>query len=93
MRRVDSIPRIRKPRFATSAWASRSTFGGEGRAFCAGADLSAGASTFDLEKRSDKEQPKGGVANANYSDEAIRDGGGRVTLRIYESLKPVIAAS
>ena len=65
---------------------------GSGRAFCAGADLSAGASTFDLEKRSDKAQPAGGVANANYSDEAIRDGGGRVTLRIYESLKPVIAA-
>ena len=65
---------------------------GSGRAFCAGADLSAGASTFDLEKRSDKEQPKDGVSNANYSDEAIRDGGGRVTLRIYESLKPVIAA-
>lgn len=65
---------------------------GSGRAFCAGADLSAGASTFDLKARSDKEQPKGGVENANYSDEAIRDGGGRVTLRIYESLKPVIAA-
>lgn len=65
---------------------------GSGRAFCAGADLSAGASTFDLKARSDKEQPKGGVENANYSDEAIRDGGGRVTLRIYECLKPVIAA-
>ena len=65
---------------------------GSGRAFCAGADLSAGASTFDLTARSDQEQPKGGVENANYSDEAIRDGGGRVTLRIYESLKPVIAA-
>lgn len=65
---------------------------GSGRAFCAGADLSAGAATFDLKARSDKEQPKGGVENADYSDEAIRDGGGRVTLRIYESLKPVIAA-
>jgi enoyl-CoA hydratase/carnithine racemase len=65
---------------------------GSGRAFCAGADLSAGAATFDLEKRQDRAQPKGGVAQADYSDEAIRDGGGRVTLRIYESLKPVIAA-
>ena len=65
---------------------------GEGRGFCAGADLSAGAATFDLEKRADKEQPKGGVAHADYSDEAIRDGGGRVTLRIYECLKPVIGA-
>lgn len=65
---------------------------GEGRAFCAGADLSAGGSTFDLAKRSDKEQPKGGVEAADLADEAIRDGGGRVTLRIFESLKPVIAA-
>ena len=65
---------------------------GSGRAFCAGADLAAGASTLDHTKPYDKEHPKGGVSNATYSDEAIRDGGGRVTLRIYESLKPVIAA-
>lgn len=65
---------------------------GEGRGFCAGADLSAGAATFDLDKRSDRPKPKGGVDNADYSDEAIRDGGGRVTLRIFECLKPVIAA-
>ena len=65
---------------------------GEGRGFCAGADLSAGAATFDMGKRTDKPQPKGGVDNADYSDEAIRDGGGRVTLRIFECLKPVIGA-
>ncbi|HEX9681661.1 MAG TPA: enoyl-CoA hydratase-related protein [Acidimicrobiales bacterium] len=56
---------------------------GAGRAFCAGADLSAGVSAFD------------GSATAEAGDDrhAIpRDGGGRVALRIYESLKPVIAA-
>ncbi|HMN74121.1 MAG TPA: crotonase/enoyl-CoA hydratase family protein [Rhodoblastus sp.] len=66
---------------------------GEGRAFCAGADLSAGASTFELSARKDRAQPKAtGDGKTNYSDEAIRDGGGRVTLRIFKSLKPVIAA-
>ncbi len=68
-------------------------FTGAGRAFCAGADLSAGASTFDLADKKDRAQPKtlagGGI---DYSDEAIRDGGGRVTLRIFKCLKPVIAA-
>ncbi len=66
---------------------------GSGRAFCAGADLSAGAKTFELAERKDKPQPKStGDGRPDYSDEAIRDGGGRVTLRIYKSLKPVIAA-
>lgn len=65
---------------------------GEGRAFCAGADLSAGASTFELSKRKDRAQPKENDGKTDYSDEAIRDGGGRVTLRIFKSLKPVIAA-
>jgi enoyl-CoA hydratase/carnithine racemase len=53
---------------------------GEGRAFCAGADLSAGAATFRA----------GG--SADYSQEQARDGGGRLTLRIFRCLKPVIAA-
>ena len=65
---------------------------GEGRAFCAGADLSAGASTFELSKRKDRAQPKETDGKTDYSDEAIRDGGGRVTLRIFKSLKPVIGA-
>jgi enoyl-CoA hydratase/carnithine racemase len=66
---------------------------GRGRAFCAGADLSAGAATFDYEKLGGG---RGGPVRADgsidYSHEAVRDGGGRVTLRIFESLKPVIAA-
>ena len=53
---------------------------GAGRAFCAGADLSAGGDTFDYRRR-------GGTAT-----EAPRDGGGQVSLRIYEMRKPVIAA-
>ncbi len=66
---------------------------GSGRAFCAGADLSAGAKTFELAERKDRKQPKATAdGKPDYSDEAIRDGGGRLTLRIFESLKPVIAA-
>lgn len=67
---------------------------GAGRAFCAGADLSAGAKTFDYAARSDRPE-KSGVPqgpNIDWSHEAIRDGGGRVTLRIFESRKPVIGA-
>ncbi|MFC6200196.1 crotonase/enoyl-CoA hydratase family protein [Ponticaulis profundi] len=57
------------------------------RAFCAGADLSAGGATFDYEKRQDS-----GEAGRTSQEDLQRDGGGRVTLRIYESLKPVIGA-
>lgn len=54
---------------------------GSGRAFCAGADLSSGGETFDYAKR------------LGTSEETVhRDGGGRVALRIFRSLKPVIAA-
>jgi enoyl-CoA hydratase/carnithine racemase len=59
---------------------------GAGRAFCAGADLSGGAGTFDYD--SSEDDPL-----AQRTAEGVhRDGGGLVTLRIYESLKPVIAA-
>jgi len=59
---------------------------GAGRGFCAGADLSAGAQTFDYDAR-------GGEDKAARTREGVqRDGGGLVTLRIFESLKPVIAA-
>ncbi|MCC7363925.1 MAG: crotonase/enoyl-CoA hydratase family protein [Dehalococcoidia bacterium] len=54
---------------------------GEGRAFCAGADLSAGTSTFDNRERGGSLDPT-----------EHRDGGGLLTLRIFESKKPVIAA-
>jgi enoyl-CoA hydratase/carnithine racemase len=52
---------------------------GAGRAFCAGADLSTGGRTFDYE------------AQQQGIDEH-RDGGGLVSLRIFDLRKPVIAA-
>ncbi|MET0659545.1 MAG: crotonase/enoyl-CoA hydratase family protein [Steroidobacteraceae bacterium] len=60
---------------------------GQGRAFCAGADLSSGAKTFDAVDAAMR--PDGSV---DYSNEAVRDGGGKMTLRIFQCLKPVIAA-
>jgi len=53
---------------------------GAGRGFCAGADLGAGGATFDWRERQ--------VAG----QEVPRDGGGRVSLRIFDATKPVIAA-
>ncbi len=66
---------------------------GAGRAFCAGADLSAGGATFDRAARGDRSTPPTGADGApDLSNEAARDGGGRVALRIFSCLKPVIAA-
>jgi enoyl-CoA hydratase/carnithine racemase len=59
---------------------------GAGRAFCAGADLSAGGRTFDYQARADA------AREAYKVGDVYRDGGGIVTLRIYRSLKPVISA-
>ena len=66
---------------------------GAGRAFCAGADLAAGGVTFDRMARRDRPTPPTLPDGApDLGDEAARDSGGRVTLRIFSSLKPVIAA-
>jgi enoyl-CoA hydratase/carnithine racemase len=54
---------------------------GSGRAFCAGADLSGGGETF----------AKGG-SDVKAKTGVTRDGGGLVSLRIFESKKPVIGA-
>jgi enoyl-CoA hydratase/carnithine racemase len=59
---------------------------GAGRGFCAGADLSGGAGTFDHRGSADPIRTEARVGGVQ------RDGGGRLTLRIYKSLKPVIAA-
>lgn len=56
------------------------------RAFCAGADLGSGGNTFDYAARGEAAREEAKVGDV------YRDGGGRVTLRIYDSLKPVIAA-
>lgn len=67
---------------------------GAGRAFCAGADLSAGADTF-APSREDRPERKSAIradGSIDWSSEVTRDGGGRLTLRIFECLKPVIAA-
>jgi len=55
---------------------------GRGRGFCAGADLSAGGGTFDARSHNGGAEPPG----------PPRDGGGMVSLRIFRSTKPVIAA-
>jgi enoyl-CoA hydratase/carnithine racemase len=66
---------------------------GAGRAFCAGADLSGGADTFDASKNPARAERNAGPADqVDWSDERTRDGGGRVTLAIFNCLKPVIAA-
>jgi enoyl-CoA hydratase/carnithine racemase len=59
---------------------------GAGRGFCAGADLSAGAQTFDYDARGGEDRA------ARQRDGVPRDGGGLLTLRIFDSLKPVISA-
>ena len=54
---------------------------GSGRAFCAGADLSAGGSTFDA-----------GRGHGGSGISRHRDGGGKVALAIFGSRKPFISA-
>ncbi len=54
---------------------------GEGRAFCAGADLVDGPNTFNYAEEGNR-----------LSNDNNRDGGGLVALRIFRSKKPVIGA-
>ena len=53
---------------------------GAGRGYCAGADLGSGGNTFNADGRDDRESG------------LHRDGGGVLTLRIYEVNKPMISA-
>jgi enoyl-CoA hydratase/carnithine racemase len=65
------------------------------RAFCAGADLGAGDSTFDYAKRPDRLEngsPIRADGSVDYSHPGVRDSGGRLTLRIFNCKKPVIGA-
>jgi enoyl-CoA hydratase/carnithine racemase len=59
---------------------------GAGRAFCAGADLSSGGKTFDYAARQEAAREELRVGDV------YRDGGGMVTLRMFNSLKPIIGA-
>jgi len=54
---------------------------GAGRAYCAGADLAGGGETF----------ARGGT-DARTASGVARDGGGMLTLRIFECTKPVLGA-
>jgi len=54
---------------------------GEGRAYCAGADLVDGPNTFNYSEQGNR-----------LSNDDHRDGGGLVALRIFRSKKPVIGA-
>lgn len=62
---------------------------GRGRAFSAGADLSAGAHTFDYD-----DERSGEAVGAERVAATIvpRDGCGRITLRLFDCTKPVLAA-
>ncbi|MEM7293497.1 MAG: crotonase/enoyl-CoA hydratase family protein [Pseudomonadota bacterium] len=66
---------------------------GEGRAFCAGMDLTAEGNVFGLDENL---TPSIKDMNERLQDpqiiESVRDTGGRVTLAIYECTKPVIGA-
>ena len=62
---------------------------GDGRAFCAGADISGGSESFADVSNDDALNPDGSI---NYSAEAVRDVGGFITLRLYDMKKPVIGA-
>lgn len=64
---------------------------GEGRAFCAGADLSPDSKTFEFGRKGEG-VPRNSDGSFRYEDAIVRDGGGLLTLRIYKCLKPVIAA-
>jgi enoyl-CoA hydratase/carnithine racemase len=74
---------------------------GAGRAFCAGADLGAGGSTFHYDRaapdgisatRRPAARKRAAARGRAPRAGAHRDGGGTVTLRIFDMKKPVIAA-
>lgn len=66
---------------------------GEGRAFCAGMDLSVGGNVFGLneELSPNLDDIRNHYSESDYVD-GVRDTGGRVSLAIFECKKPVIGA-
>ena len=77
-------------------------FTGHGeKAYCAGADLGSGGDTFDYDKRADKQRqlpegispsPVAADGTIDWSHPLVRDGGGRVSMRIFAAKKPVLGA-
>lgn len=63
---------------------------GRGRGFCAGADLGAGRDTFDTSAQ--PSDASGAVSGSGDREMDHRDEGGLLTLRIFQCIKPVIAA-
>lgn len=66
-------------------------FHGAGRMYCAGADLSAGAATFDYDGAGGT-GPVRQDGTIDYAHPEVRDGAGLITLKIFDAPKPVIAA-
>jgi enoyl-CoA hydratase/carnithine racemase len=66
---------------------------GAGRAFCAGMDLSVPGNVFGLDE---SQRPTVADMHDRYDDPAIADGvrdtGGKVTLAMFNCLKPIVAA-
>ncbi|KKC26265.1 crotonase/enoyl-CoA hydratase family protein [Sphingomonas sp. SRS2] len=62
---------------------------GDGKAFCSGADISDGVDGFRVGSGDEPRLPNGDI---DYSSDTIRDGGGRMTLRMFELKKPIIGA-
>lgn len=62
---------------------------GDGKAFCAGADISEGIEGF-LDGRNS--QMRNSDGSLNYASQAARDGGGQLTLRMFALKKPIIGA-
>lgn len=68
-------------------------FTGAGRGYCAGADLGKGAATFDYDSQTDEQKAARATEGRSADDLSwMRDGGGLLTLRLYEFNKPLIAA-
>ncbi len=62
---------------------------GHGRAFCAGADLTPDSDRKPFANNDAKRHADGSF---DYGDDAVRDTGGKLTLRMYQCTKPIIGA-